>query len=87
VLKNALQLLLNEETHCILSVFYDQRRRTAYELEQTSLLPKHIVPCSDPDASLDFQSAISEAMKLFYLCEGSDAQFMPPAEEDPDEYE
>ncbi|CAO3692265.1 unnamed protein product [Rhizopus microsporus] len=86
-LKNALQLLLNEETHCILSMFYDQRRRTAYELEQTSLLPKHIVPCSDPDASLDFQSAISEAMKLFYLCEGSDAQFMPPAEEDPDEYE
>ncbi|KAG1411370.1 hypothetical protein G6F58_008585 [Rhizopus delemar] len=93
VLKNALELLLKKKkedgiieqyANCIFSIFYDQRIRSTKDLEQVSNLPRKIIPCSDPDISLDFQTATTEAIKLFYQCEGKDGDFMPAVENDPE---
>ncbi|GAA5797774.1 hypothetical protein HPULCUR_003169 [Helicostylum pulchrum] len=81
VVKKAVDLLLqNNEQHNVFTAFYEQRVRSAKGLE----LPKNIIPCSDPDPSLNFQSASEEAVGIFKQCE-PEAEFMPASEQDPDD--
>ncbi|KAI8082210.1 GDP dissociation inhibitor [Thamnidium elegans] len=81
VVKNAVDLLLqNNEQHNVFTVFYEQRVRSTKGLE----LPKNIIPCSDPDQSLNFQGASEEAFGIFKQCEPQ-AEFMPASEQDQDE--
>lgn len=69
-------------------MLYDQRIRSVNDLENSAKIPKCIAPCSDPDVSLDFQNSMKEVIEFFYKFEGKDAEFMPAAENDPnDEYQ
>lgn len=67
---------------CIFRSFFDQRTRSSEDYSQE--LPKNVLACSDPDASFNFESAFEEAIKLFNACE-PEAEFMPKAEEDPED--
>lgn len=89
--KKAADLLLRKKSdnetsekyaECLFNTFYEQRVRSTKE--EGWKLPKSIIPCSDPDASLNFQSASEEAVEIFRQCE-PEAEFMPAAEQDPDE--
>lgn len=85
--KKAGELLLSNKTgekitECIFNVFYEQRVRNTRG--EGWKLPKNVIPCSDPDESLNFQSASEEAEKIFHQCE-PEAEFMPAGEQDPDE--
>lgn len=64
-------------------VHFEQCLRNVKDLEFK--LPNNIIPCSDPDATLDFNTATIEAKATFYKCEPEDTEFMPAAEQDPDE--
>lgn len=68
--------------HCIFRSFFDQRTRRSEDYSQE--LPKNLLACSDPDGSFNFESAFKEAIKLFKECE-PEAEFMPKAEEDPED--
>lgn len=84
VLEKAVELLSKKrdeedtESHIKMTVYYQQRSRTAQNLDQ---LPKNVIPCSDPDTTMDFESSTSEARRLFYQCEPPETEFMPAAEE------
>ncbi|KAG2212622.1 hypothetical protein INT47_000598 [Mucor saturninus] len=87
VLKKAAKLLLSKTTdetqiECVFNCFYEQRVHSTKG--EGWALPKTIIPCSDPDASLNFQSASEEAEKIFRQCE-PEAEFMPAGEQDPEE--
>ncbi|KAG1474814.1 hypothetical protein G6F56_000122 [Rhizopus delemar] len=95
-LENALNILLKknegntdeQSIKCIFKMLYDQRIRSVNDLENSAKIPKCIAPCSDPDVSLDFQNSMKEVIEFFYKFEGKDAEFMPAAENDPnDEYQ
>ncbi|KAI8375448.1 GDP dissociation inhibitor [Blakeslea trispora] len=77
-LKAAVDMLSKDQDR-LLSVSYQQyvRQTSVADFE----LPKNIIVCSDPDPSIDFESAIAEAKSLFYQCEESHVEFMPEAEE------
>ncbi|CAO3611488.1 unnamed protein product [Mucor fragilis] len=98
VLKKAVDLLMEKkpvvseeegnhrEFTKLITVFYDQYVRSAQSLQTSEKLPfKNVVLCSDPDISLDFRSAFAEAKGLFYQCEPVDAEFMPAAEQEPED--
>ena len=78
VLKTAVDMLSKDQDR-LLSVSYQQyvRQTNTSDFE----LPKNVIVCSDPDPSMDFESAIAEAKSLFYQCEESHVEFMPMAEE------
>lgn len=87
VLKKATELLLTntideKKIGCVFNTFYEQRVHNTNG--EGWKLPKSIIPCSDPDASLNFQSASEEAEKIFRQCE-PDAEFMPAGEQDPED--
>ncbi|OBZ84005.1 Rab proteins geranylgeranyltransferase component A [Choanephora cucurbitarum] len=79
VLKSAIDLLFKDQDK-LLTVSYQHHVRQTEKAE----LPKNVIVCSGPDASLDFESAIAEAKALFYQCEESHVEFMPEAEENDD---
>ncbi|KAI8061549.1 GDP dissociation inhibitor [Gilbertella persicaria] len=79
VLKEAADLLTKDT---IFTVFYEQYVRNAPEMTE---LPANVIPCSDPDVTLDFQSAVTEAKSLFYQCVDTSVEFMPAAEEQEDD--
>ncbi|KAI7902413.1 GDP dissociation inhibitor [Cokeromyces recurvatus] len=81
-LKKAIDLLTSQGKQPFINVFYKQRVRNLNMFENSGKLPKNIIPCSDPDATLDFETAIKEARNLFYECESSDAEFMPSVEQE-----
>ncbi|KAL7322583.1 hypothetical protein PS15p_211566 [Mucor circinelloides] len=98
VLKKAVDLLMekkpvvtedengNQEFRKLITVYYAQYVRNAKSLKEScNLFFKNIVLCSDPDVSLDFRSAFEEAKSLFYQCEPVDAEFMPDAEQEPED--
>ncbi|KAF1806920.1 GDP dissociation inhibitor [Mucor lusitanicus] len=98
VLKNAVDLLMekkpdtaeeeddNRDFTKLITVYYDQYVRNAQSLQASWKLPfKNVVLCSDPDLSLDFRSAFREAKALFSQCEPVDAEFMPAAEQEPED--
>lgn len=98
-LRNAVDLLLvkdssneqqedmtdTQKTNLLFTVFYEQHVSNTKELECAWNLPKNVIPCSDPDTSLDFSSATDEAQSLFYICEPSEAEFMPASEQEPED--
>lgn len=71
-----------KDLHCIFKSFFDQRIRSSEDYSHG--LPKNVVACSDPNASFNYESAFEEAAKLFHKCE-PEAEFMPAAEEDPED--
>ncbi|CAO3648713.1 unnamed protein product [Mucor hiemalis] len=71
-----------KDLHCIFRSFFDQRIRSSEDYSHG--LPKNVVACSDPNASFNYESAFEEATKLFHKCE-PEAEFMPAAEEDPED--
>jgi hypothetical protein len=75
----------SQKVALLFTVFYEQRVRKAKDLNSSWKLPKNIIPCSDPDVSLDFSSATEEAQSLFYECESTEAEFMPAAEQEPED--
>lgn len=76
----------NQEFRKLITVYYAQYVRNAKSLKESCNLSfKNIVLCSDPDVSLDFRSAFEEAKSLFYQCEPEDAEFMPAAEQEPED--
>jgi hypothetical protein len=75
----------NPKATLLFTVFYEQCVRNIKELESSWKLPKNVIPCSDPDVSLDFSSATNEARSLFYECESSDVEFMPATEQEPED--
>ncbi|KAL9554867.1 hypothetical protein MBANPS3_002610 [Mucor bainieri] len=99
VLKKAVDLLLekkpaitedednnNREFTKLITVYYDQYVRNAQSLQASWKPPfKNVVLCSDPDVSLDFRSAFAEAKSLFSQCESEGAEFMPAAEQEPED--
>ncbi|KAI8890774.1 rab protein geranylgeranyltransferase component A [Backusella circina FSU 941] len=72
-----------KDIECKFVVHFEQRLRSIKDLEFK--LPNNIIPCSDPDATIDFNTATMEAKESFYKCEPKDTEFMPAAEQDPDE--
>lgn len=98
MLKKAVDLLMEKkpvaieeennsrEFEKLITVFYDQYIRKSKTLQETWKLPfNNVVVCSDPDISMDFKSAFEEAKTLFYKCEPVDAEFMPAAEQEPED--
>ncbi|CEP18908.1 hypothetical protein [Parasitella parasitica] len=95
VLKKAIDLLMEKkdvstkddnntrETEKLLTVFYDQYVRNSKMLQGKPF--SNVVVCSDPDISMDFSSAFEEAKSLFYECEPTDTEFMPTAEQEPED--
>ncbi|KAI8359875.1 GDP dissociation inhibitor [Choanephora cucurbitarum] len=77
VLKSAIDLLFKQDK--LLTVSYQHHVRQT----EKAKVPKNLIVCSGPDASLDFESALAEAQSLFDQCE-SHAEFMPEAEENDD---
>lgn len=76
----------SQEFEKLITVFYDQYVRKAKSLQEIWKLPfNNVVVCSDPDISMDFTSAFEEAKTLFYECEPVDAEFMPAAEQEPED--
>lgn len=61
---------------------YDQRKRHVPDLAEYFHTPDNVIPCSDPTASLDFESATREAKAAFYKIMPSETEFMPPQKED-----
>lgn len=70
------------DVSCIFSVYFDQRVRSSKT--KGWKLPENVIPCSDPDVSLNFESAFEEAIKIFHDCE-AEAEFMPAAEQEPED--
>ncbi|KAI7886495.1 rab protein geranylgeranyltransferase component A [Lichtheimia hyalospora FSU 10163] len=87
-LESAVDLLVPEDGHIKLSVFYQQRCRQVDLDSQNWHLPANVIPCSDPNGSLDFNTASNEATAAFFKCVPPDTPFMPAQEEEPveDEY-
>ncbi|KAI9471023.1 MAG: GDP dissociation inhibitor [Benjaminiella poitrasii] len=81
-LKKAVDLLTDGDKHLLIKVYYEQYVRNSKEFEDSWKLPKNIIPCSDPDATLDFKNAVKEAYNIFYECEGADIEFMPAVQQD-----
>lgn len=90
-LKEAIKLLSENQSdesktsQIRMSVCYQQRSRSAKDYENFWKLPKNIIPCSDPDATINFKSCLKEARELFYKCESADVEFMPSAEQEEEE--
>jgi hypothetical protein len=71
-----------KDINCLFSIYYDQRVRSSKT--EGWKLPTNVIPCSDPDVSLNFESAYEEAIKIFQDC-NPEAEFMPAAEPDPED--
>ncbi|KAI8059607.1 GDP dissociation inhibitor-domain-containing protein [Gongronella butleri] len=67
----------------LFDVIYQQRSRHRDDVQ--AAVPRNVQVCSDPDATLDFDSAVLEARAIFAACMGDDdALFMPPPPEEPE---
>lgn len=72
---------ISSDGHIKLSVFYQQRCRQVDLDSQNWHLPANVIPCSDPNGSLDFNAASNEATAAFFKCVPPDTPFMPAQEE------
>ncbi|KAI8981100.1 GDP dissociation inhibitor [Pilobolus umbonatus] len=86
VIEKAMDLLLKPDNEdgsgYLFKVLYEQRVHNAHDIMKDLSIPANVIPCSDPDESISFQSAFSEAKNIFYQCELSDTEFMPPVKEE-----
>lgn len=71
----------------LFNAYFEQRVRSSINSIEANTwnLPEGVIPCSDPDISLNFESAFAEAVKIFHDCESAEAEFMPATEQDPEE--
>ncbi|ORZ00599.1 GDP dissociation inhibitor-domain-containing protein [Syncephalastrum racemosum] len=85
-LQEAIKLLLKTQEGEMITpewiLSYEQRQRRISDFAEQFNTPDNVIPCSDPTAALDFESATKEAKAAFYKIMPSDTEFMPPQKED-----
>ena len=87
VIKSTIESLLQKSSEekpikCIFTCYFDQYLRNV--THQDWHLPTNVIPCNDPDTSLNFESAFKEASDIFHQCE-PETEFMPAAEQEPED--
>ncbi|KAF7727692.1 hypothetical protein EC973_007248 [Apophysomyces ossiformis] len=81
LLEKAIASLVKDDAKRQFTMMYQQRVRQTKGYETLWKLPSNVIPCSDPNLSLDFEDAVKEAMAAFHRCTSEDTEFMPATEQ------